>query len=262
MIRLARVNAPRRVSLFAVTALVLAACDEPVGPQPDKPIRPPPGYNGAPPPGPPGPPQPVAAPPKPEGEAAPAPAPAPLEPEPQRCPADVSSLLTAKAKPTKEKRKRFMLQLGARSGGPTISFKKVVRSEGGFAENVEAKGADLTAYLVPTQVKEKMSVTLSVTCGWEDRLLAVTLDPRGAAVAMKEALPPPEPGFLSVLADAGTKVSASGRDLGVTPLKGLPMPPGKYTLRLEPKKGKPRIVAVEISSGETTNVAADLPKKK
>lgn len=254
------------MSLLAVTAIVLAACDEPVGPQPDKPIRPPPGYTGAPPPGPPGPPQP-AAPVKVDSAAGGAPAPAAAaaaaaEPEPPKCPADVSGLLTAKAKATKEKRKRFVLQLGARSGGPTIAFKKVVRSEGGSAENVEAKGSELTAYLVPTHAKEKMSVTFSVTCGWEDRLLGVTLDPKGATVTMKEALPPPEPGFLSVLADAGTKVSASGRDLGMTPLKGLPMPPGKYTLKLEPKKGKPRLVAVEISSGETTNVAADMPKKK
>ena len=224
-----------------------------MGPQPAQPIKPPPGY---------------VAPPPPDAEAAkPTAAPgqaaaAEPAPPPPKCPADVGALLTAKVKATKEKKKRYFVSVVARADGAEVSFKKVVRSDGGAVSDAKLAGAEATAYLAPTHPKDKMTVIFSATCGWEERLAAVVLDPRGPTVSVREAQPPPEPGYLSVLADAGTKVSSAGRELGVAPLREVPMPPGKYSLRLEPKRGKAKVLAVEITSGQTTNVALDPPKRK
>ena len=237
---------------------LLSACDEPVGPQPDQPIRPPSGY--VPDPGGPPPPKPAAPPPPKEVAVAPA---QPPPPEPPKCPEEVATVLTAKAKPVpKDKRKRVALELGAKSAdGPTIVFNKVVRTEEGVTEDVKAKGATLEAFVVPANAKSKVKVTLTVTCGWEERVLGVTVDSKGG-VTMKQVPPPPEPGFLDVFADASTKVSVSGRELGPGPIKGQPLAPGKYVVKLTPKKGKPRMVQLEITSGRHTNIGTDPMSKR
>jgi hypothetical protein len=80
-------------------------------------------------------------------------------------------------------------------------------------------------------------------------------------VTLKEVPPAPEPGYLNVAAEAGMKVTASGKELGYTPLRNVPLAPGKYQLTLQPKKGKAKNVAVEIKSGQPSNVDLD-PKKK
>jgi hypothetical protein len=241
---------------------LVAACDDPVGPQPDQPIRPPAGYDGKP-PLPPGPPEPKPAP-KPVEQAAPpaeTPGPDPA-PELPKCPADVGAALTAKAKPTKDKRKRIAVELSPKSKtGPSISFIKVVRTEDGVAEDVKVNGAELEGFVVPSTPKGKVTMVVSVACNGVDRLAGVAVDPKGTAT-VKELAPPPEPGYLDVDAPAQTKVSAVGKELGVAPFKGLALAPGKYTLKLQPAKGKAKTTTVEIRSGEHSTVAMESPKKK
>ncbi len=243
--------------------VLVAACDDPVGPQPDQPIRPPAGYDGKP-PLPPGPPEPKPAPKPVEQAAAPqveAPPPAPV-PEPPKCPSDVGTALTVKAKPAKDKRKRIAVELSPKSkSGPSISFIKVVRTEEGVTEDVKVNGSELEGFVVPSAPKGKATMVVSVACNGVDRLVAVAVDPKGTATA-KEVAPPPEPGYLDVEAPAQTKVSASGKDLGVAPFKGVALAPGKYTLKLQPAKGKAKTTTVEIRSGEHATVAMESPKKK
>jgi hypothetical protein len=250
-----------RLLVMCLTAAVgLELCDDPVGPQPDQPIKPPPGYAGEPPPPTGGPPQPKPTAPAQAAEA-PAEKAAPA-PEPPKCPADIGTLLIGKVKASKDKKKqRLKLELGAKAGGPTITYRKLVKAEDGQTEEPKLEGATLTAFLIPFNPKGKVRLTVLVACGWEDRNVAVTVDPKGLAVTMKEIPPPPEPGFLNVSAEAGVKVTASGRELGVTPLRNVPLPPGKYQLTLQPKKGKPKTVAVEIKSAQTSNVDLDAKKK-
>jgi hypothetical protein len=229
-----------------------------VGPQPDKPIRPPEGYTGEPPAEPGSPPQPKpAAPPAaaPEEAKAPAPAPTappPAAPEPVKCPGDATSLINAKVKANlKDKKKRAKLELTAKSG---VTFKKLVKTEDGAADDVKADGDAFSAVVAP-----KTKLVVLVQCGWEDRTISVTVD--GAHAALREIPAPPEPGFLNLAAEPGLKVSANGKELGVTPLRNVPLAPGKYQLKLQPAKGKPRTVAVEIKSSATATVS-DIPKKK
>lgn len=208
---------------------------------------------------PPGPPEPKP-PPKPV-EQAEAPPPAPV-PEPPKCPADVGAALAVKAKPTKDKRKRIAVELSPKSkNGPSISFIKVVRTEDGATEDVKVSGSELEGFVVPSAPKGKATMVVSVACNGVDRLVGIAVDPKGSATA-KEVAPPPEPGYLDVEAPAQTKVSAPGKELGVAPFKGVALAPGKYTLKLQPAKGKAKTTTVEIRSGEHTTVAMDTPKKK
>src|SRR4051812_17100694 len=239
------------------TGFSLGKCvDEPPGPQPDKPIRAPDGYVPDAPPEPSGPPTPKAVPPpKPAGggegggAAAAAHAPAAAEPEQPKCPKDSAALISAKVRPApKDKKKRLELKLTAKSGSAVVTFKRITKTEDGTAEDVKAEGSELTALVDPVKAKAKLFVL--VQCGWEDRTVAVTVDAKGAT--MKEVPPPPEPGYLSLAAQPGMKVSSGGKELGITPLRNVPLAPGKYELTLKPAKGKPRMVKVEIKSGETT----------
>jgi len=249
-----------RLGLLCMVVLVVASCDEPVGPQPDKPILPPEGYTGAPPVDPAAPPSPAPKPKEAEAAAPVAPA-APPEPEKPKCPADVATVLTAKAKAAKQK-KRIELKLGAKAGGPAIEYRKVRAVDEGSTEDVKTDGAELTALLSPATPKSKLKLTVTLLCGWEDRTVTVVVDAKSLQVTLKELPPPPEPGYLNVAAEPGTKVSASGKELGVTPLRNVPLAPGKYQLKLEPKKGKPKTVALEIKSGQTANVPMADEKKK
>jgi hypothetical protein len=247
----------RFILIAVVSGFSLDMCDEPSGPQPDKPIRPPEGYTGEPPPGtlPPG-----LTPPTPKGpeagdaavaKAAPPPT-APVLADPPKCPQDPTGLITAKVKPHKDKKKKgFELKLTAKSGAP-ILFKKVSKTDDGSSEDVKAEGGELTATVTPESAKAKAKLTVAVQCGWEDRVVIVTADGKGAT--MREVPRPPEPGFLNLVGQPGVKVSTGGKELGVTPLRAVPLPPGKYQLKLQPPKGKPRTVAVEIKSAETSTV--------
>ncbi len=253
---------------IAAAALALASCDDPVGPQPDKPIRPPEGYTGGP-PEPPGPPKPKnAAPTAPAPAPAPEPAAAPPAPEPEKpkCPADVSTVLTGKARAVKDKKKqRIELKLGAKANGPKIEYRKVRSVEEGGTEEVKTDGAELVALVGPATPKSKVKLTVTLMCSWEDRVVTVLLDAKSLQVTLKELPPAPESGFLNITADPGTKVSTVGKDgkeLGVTPLRNMPLAPGKYQLKLEPKKGKAKTVAIEIRSAQVTTVPFDEKKKK
>ncbi|MBL8949963.1 MAG: hypothetical protein JNK82_04245 [Myxococcaceae bacterium] len=248
-----------RSLLLGIAAAALVACDEPVGPQPDKPIRPTDAIGSGPPPGPP---PPKPAPPKPVEPAveAPPPVPEPPAPEKPKCPADAGDALTGKAKSTKDKKKRIELKLSGKANGPTMEFRKIRLIEEGGAEDVKY-GAELTA-MVATEPKGKLKMSVVVLCGWEDRVINVTMDPKSLQVTMKEAPPQTEHGFLNVVADPGMKVTASGKELGYTPLRNLPMAPGKYALKLEPKKGKAKTFAVEIKPQQVSTVAYDEKKKR
>ncbi|MBK7857153.1 MAG: hypothetical protein IPJ65_00760 [Archangiaceae bacterium] len=244
-----------RLAVIALlSGLSLDLCDDPVGPQPDQPIRPPAGYvPDPPPPLPPGlqpPPQqaPAAA-----ASPAKAEAPAAAPADPPKCPkGDPSGLISARAKPGKDKKhKSIELKLTAKSGAP-IQFKKVTQTDDGAAEEVKAEGPELTATVVPASAKAKVKLTVLVQCGWEDRTLLATVDAKGAT--LREVPPPPEPGFLNLVAEPGLRVSASGKELGVTPLRQVALAPGKYQLKLQPAKGKPRTLAVEIRAAETSTV--------
>jgi hypothetical protein len=238
----------RFILIVALTGFSLDNCDEPTGPQPDKPIRPPEGYV------PDAPPPPVQG----AGNADPSAAKTGPPPtgsataDPPKCPQEPSGLISAKVKSHKDKKKKsFELRLSAK-GGAAISFKRVSKTEEGSTDDVKAEGAELSALVTPESAHGKVKVTVSVQCGWEDRQVIVTADAKGAT--MKDVPRLPEPGFLNVVGEAGVKVSAAGKELGVTPLRALPLPPGKYQLRLQPPKGKAHTVAVEIKSTETSTV--------
>jgi hypothetical protein len=252
-----------RLTALGIAIAALVACDEPVGPQPDKPIKPPEGYTGAAPapPGPPGEPSPQAAA-KAEPEVKTPPAVA--EPERPKCPADVTTVLTGKAKLGKDKKKRIELKLGAKANGPNIEYRKVRFAEDGATEEVRTDGAELTTLVTAASPKAKVKITVLLMCGWEDRIVTVTLDAKSLQVTLKEVPPAPEPGYLNVVAEPGTKVSTAGKEgkeLGVAPLRNVPLAPGKYQLKLEPKKGKPKMVAVEIRSAQVSNVPDDKKRK-
>jgi hypothetical protein len=190
-----------------------------------------------------------------KAEAAPAPA-----PEPPKCPPDVGAVLTGKAKAGKDRKKRIKLELAAKGGAPSITWRKELKSDDGNVEDVKVEGSTLSAQLTGYG-RGKMKLTTSVTCGWEDRLLGITVDARSLAVTLKELPPPPEPGYLNVVAEPGAKVTASGRELGLAPLRNVPLPPGRYQVTVQPKKGKAKTVGVEIKSAQYSSVELD-PKKK
>jgi hypothetical protein len=182
-------------------------------------------------------------------------------PEPPKCPADVGAAVTAKVKAAKDKKRRIKLELGAKSSGPSIVWRRELKSDEGFIEDLKVEGSALTAFILPGDPKGKTKLTTTVTCGLDDRVLGITLDARAVSVALKEVPRPPQPGYLNVVAEAGAKVSASGRELGVAPLRNVPLPPGRYQVTVQPKKGKAKTVAVEIKSAEYANVELEAKKK-
>ena len=61
-------------------------------------------------------------------------------------------------------------------------------------------------------------------------------------------------GWLTLTTDQYARVSLGGRTLGETPLFKVPLPPGKYTLRLIGPDNKPLKLPVEIQEGQITRM--------
>jgi hypothetical protein len=265
-----------RSGFIGLVLLVAVACDEPTGPQPAQPIKAPAGYvpggdplTPKPPPGPP--PRKAKVEGADDGGGAPAPAAAAAPAEEAKtvtpsvkCPNDVASVLTGKAKwQSKDKKKKHLeVRISGKSaaGELGIAFHQPVKAEDATVDDTELNPGELVVQLSPESPSAKVKLTMPVTCGMTDNQLLATVDVKGLSVQLREVPKPPEPGFLNVMGEAGLKVSAGGKELGVTPLRNVPMPPGKYQLTLKAAKGKPRTAAAEIKSGETSTVTLKGPK--
>lgn len=80
----------------------------------------------------------------------------------------------------------------------------------------------------------------------------------------RERSGPSEPagdkGFLTLVTEPYAKVFLGSRSLGTTPLFRVPLPPGKYTLRLVGPDGKSLKLLTDIKPGEVTSIRGTLSK--
>jgi hypothetical protein len=74
------------------------------------------------------------------------------------------------------------------------------------------------------------------------------------------AEPAADKGFLTLATEPYAKVYLGSRSLGGTPLFRVPLPPGKYTLRLVGPDGKSLKLLTEIKAGEVTSIRGTLSK--
>ncbi|MFL5353945.1 protein kinase domain-containing protein [Archangium sp.] len=72
--------------------------------------------------------------------------------------------------------------------------------------------------------------------------------------------PSADKGFLTLATEPYAKVYLGSRSLGGTPLFRVPLPPGKYALRLVGPDGKPLKLLTEIKAGQVTSIRGTLSK--